>query len=103
MQERLLTEKIPTIKYSSQVLELRRYLRSLIKIKNYKEAEIVKNNLETKEKEEQVKWEKKFEEKKKAMVETVKRKQQGELKALRIRLEATFNEKLKERDQKFEM
>ena len=65
---------------------MRRYLRSLIKIKNYKEAEIVKNSLEQKEKEEQAKWEKKFEEKKKLMIEGVKKKQQGELKALRIRL-----------------
>ena len=65
---------------------MRRYLRSLIKIKNYKEAEIVKNSLEQKEKEEQAKWEKKFEEKKKLMIEGVKKKQQSELKALRIRL-----------------
>ena len=65
---------------------MRRYLRSLIKIKNYKEAEIVKNSLEQKEKEEQAKWEKKFEEKKNLMIEGVKKKQQGELKALRIRL-----------------
>ena len=61
-------------------------MRSLIKIKNYKEAEIVKNSLEQKEKEEQAKWEKKFEEKKKLMIEGVKKKQQSELKALRIRL-----------------
>ena len=46
----------------------------------------MKNSLEQKEKEEQAKWEKKFEEKKKLMIEGVKKKQQSELKALRIRL-----------------
>lgn len=36
------------MKYSSEVLDLRKYLRNLIKVKNYKEAEIVKNKLELK-------------------------------------------------------
>ena len=44
------------MKYSSQVLELRKYLTNLIKVKDYKEAEIVKNKLELKQKEEEAKW-----------------------------------------------
>lgn len=91
------------MKFSSQVLEMRRYLSSLIKIKNYKEAEIVKNNLDVKEKEEEAKWASKHELKQQARLEAAKKKQENELKALRVRLEAAFNEKIKERDQKFEM
>ena len=70
-------EKAPRIKYSPHILEMRKYLRSLIKVKNYKEAEITKINLENKEKEEEEKWIYKFEEKKKIKFESVKRKQQN--------------------------
>lgn len=39
------SEEPPRIKFSSHVLEKRNYLANLIKARNYKEAEIVKNSL----------------------------------------------------------
>lgn len=79
------------MKFSSQVLELRKYLSSLIKIKDYKEAEVVKCKLDHKEKEEQEKWIEKHEARQRSRLEIVKKKQQNELKALRVRLEGAFN------------
>lgn len=91
------------MKYSSEVLDLRKYLRNLIKVKNYKEAEIVKNKLELKQKEENEKWIEKHEQKKRNRLDMIKKRQMNELNALRTKAEATFNESIKERDQKFEM
>lgn len=38
-------EDVPKVKFSSQVLEKRSYLANLIKSRQYKEAELVKNTL----------------------------------------------------------
>lgn len=94
-------EEPPKVKYSSHVLEKRNYLSNLIKARNYKEAEIVKNTLKDMEANEEVKWIEKFEEKKKLRLEKLEKKQLGELQAMRLKLEAIFNEKIKERDRKF--
>ena len=91
------------MKFSSEVLDLRKYLRNLIKVKNYKEAEIVKNKLELKQKEQNEKWMERHEQKKKNRLEMIKKKQMNELNALRTKAQDTFNESIKERDQKFEM
>jgi uncharacterized membrane-anchored protein len=96
-------EEAPKIKYSSYVLERRKYLSNLIKARNYKEAEIVKNQLKEIEAEEEQRWGEKVEDKKQLKLEKLEKKQLGELQALRVKLEALFNEKIKERDRKFEM
>ena len=43
--EKLDVEEPPKIKYSSHILEKRKYLTNLIKTRNYKEAETIKNTL----------------------------------------------------------
>ena len=48
------------MKYSSHILEKRKYLSNMIKIRNYKEAENIKNTLKDMEVEEEAKWVEKF-------------------------------------------
>lgn len=79
-------ETIPKIKFSSHVLEKRNYLANLIKARNYREAEVVKNTLKEMEAQEELKWVEKFEEKKKLRLEKLEKKQLGELQALRLKL-----------------
>lgn len=55
------------------------------------------------EAEEDVKWVEKFQERKHLRVEKMQKKQVAELQAFRVRLEGIFNEKIKQRDRKFEM
>lgn len=93
----------PKIKYSSYILEKRKYLSNLIKIRNYKDAENVKNLLKDLEAEEEVKWVEKFQDKKHLRVEKKQKKQAAELQAFRVRLQGIFNEKIKDRDRKFQM
>lgn len=50
-----------------------------------------------------MRWNDKIEEKKKLKLEKMMKKQMSELQATRLKLEAYFNEKIKERDCKFEM
>jgi protein-arginine kinase activator protein McsA len=57
------------VKYSSFILEKRKYLSNLIKTRNYKEAELVKNQLREMEQDEDAKWLQKIEEKKLLKIE----------------------------------
>lgn len=77
MEEKLMAEAPPRIKFSSRVLEMRRYLSSLIKIKNYKEAENVKNSLDEQEKDEEEKWIAKHEQKQRTKLEAIRKKQEN--------------------------
>ena len=65
------------MKYSSEVLSLRKYLSSLVKIKDYKKAEQVKNRIEVLEKEQQQKWMEKHEIRQAKKLQVVKKKQEN--------------------------
>lgn len=67
--EKLQHEEPPKVKYSSHILERRKYLSNLIKVRNYKEAEVIKLKLKDLEAEEEVKWLGKVEDKKQLRVE----------------------------------
>lgn len=101
--ERAITEEPPKVRFSSHVLTLRKNLENLIKIRDYKEAELTRNSLEETEKAESEQWRSRFDERKKHKYEQLLRKQENEFKALRIKLETQFNEKIKEREVKFHM
>ena len=101
--EKLAHQQPPKVKYSSHLLEKRKYLSNLIKIRNYKEAQNIKNVLKDMEAEQEVKWAQKFEDKKHLRIQKMQKKQVAELQAFRVRLQGIFNEKIKERDRKFEM
>lgn len=95
--ERAIAEEPPKVKFSSYVLTLRKNLENLIKIRDYKEAEATRNTLEQAEEAEMEQWRVRFEEKKKHKYEQILKRQENEFKALRIKLETQFNEKIKER------
>ena len=83
---KLKQESAPKVKYSTQVLSMRTHLRNLIKTREYKEADHAKQDLEKKEHEEDERWQLNFESKKRSRVDLVKKKQEAELKALRVKL-----------------
>ncbi len=68
---RLEIEELPKVKYSSHILDKRKYLSNLIKIRNYKEAETIKNSLKQMEIAEQAKWVEKVAERKQLRIEKV--------------------------------
>ncbi len=103
LAERVAREHTPAVKYSAGVLEQRQHLGRLIRARNYREAERVKVELRERERAEEERWAAKAREGRERRAQGLERRQAGELQALRARLEAVFNERIKERDRKFEM
>jgi hypothetical protein len=101
--QRVGKEETPSVKYSSAILEQRRYLANLIRARNYREAENVKQQLSERQREEEARWAVRMQDKRQWKLQQLEKRQAGELQALRVKLEAVFNERIKERDRKFEM
>lgn len=97
LEEEILKQQIPPVKYSSDLLNNQFKLDQLIRNKKYQTGKLLKEKNDFMQDRENLEWERKFFFQREKQKELLLKKQKNEYEALKTRLEKSINTKLKMR------